>query len=443
MPRETLSEDLGSLRIQREPRSGVPRNTPRWVWYIAGTLALALIAWMAVTALRTPTVEAAKVVSLEVREPASVLVAGGYVVAHYKIQLSSKIMGKVAWIGVEKGDVVEKDQVVVRLEQPEYQAAYDQAKGNLAAAEAQLLRLEHGSLPQEIARARAQADDARANLTNARLQFERAEGLAKGGVISSQELDRARAAFDQAKAQLEAAEKSSELVKIGPRQEEIANARGLVLQARGQLDYAKTQLDATEIRSPVHGTILDRLVEKGEMVTTSFVGDRGAKSSVVNVADLNDLLVELDINQSDFARVQMKQKCTITGDAYPDKHYQGEVFQMAPEANRQKATVQVKVKVLNPDGLLRPEMNAKVSFHTAGGGDVKGTELLVPRAAVFQNEGKSAVMSIENGRVVLKTVTLGDATGDRVRITSGLTGNEQVVISQPGTLISGQRVRVK
>ncbi len=445
MPRESLSEDLGSLRIDaaRRDRGRQQRNIPRWVWFVAAGIAVLLIAWGAVTAIRTTPVEAARVVSMEVNEPSAVLVASGYVVAHHKIQLSSKVMGRVAWIGVEKGDVVQKDQVLVRLEADEYKAAADQAQGNLAAAESRLLQLQTGSRPQEIERARAQADDARANLTNATLYWQRSQGLAKDGVISRQDLDRAQAVFDQAKAQLEAAEKQHELVKIGPRREEIETARGLVQQARGQLDYAKTQLVATEIRAPVRGTILDRLVEKGEMVTTSFVGDRGAKSSVVNIADLNDLLVELDISQNDFARVQMKQKCTITADAYPDKRYPGEVFQIAPEANRQKATVQVKVRVLNPDGLLRPEMNAKVNFHNAAGGVVKSTELLVPRSAVFQTDGKSAVMVVEKNRAIVKAVTLGDAAGDSVRITSGLTGAELVVVSQPGNLVNGQRIRVK
>src|SRR5207244_9151539 len=116
--------------------------------------------------------------------------------------------------------------------------------------------------------------------------------------------------------------KDAELARIGPRREEIDTARGQVEQARGALNYAKTQVDSTEIRSPIRGTVLERLVKRGEMVTTSFVGDRGAKSSVVSLADLNDLHVQLDINQADFARITPKQKATVTADAYPDHKYQ-------------------------------------------------------------------------------------------------------------------------
>ena len=124
---------------------------------------------------------------------------------------------------------------------------------------------------------------------------------------------------------------------------------------RGELlSYAETNLSNTIIRAPVTGTILERAVEKGEFVTTSFVGDRGAKGYVVSLADLNDLEVELDISQNDFARLHMGQKGIITTDAFPDRKYDGFIREMSPEANRQKATVQVKVKVAHPDGYLRP-----------------------------------------------------------------------------------------
>lgn len=116
------------------------------------------------------------------------------------------------------------------------------------------------------------------------------------------------------------------------------------------------------IKAPVTGTILDRNVEKGEFVTTGPVGDKGAKGYVVALADLNDLKVELDINQNDFARLGSRQKATVTTDAFPDRHYDGAIDEVSPEANRQKATVQVKVKILQPDSFLRPEMNASVAF---------------------------------------------------------------------------------
>ena len=129
------------------------------------------------------------------------------------------------------------------------------------------------------------------------------------------------------------------------------------------------------------GTILDRNVEKGEFVTTGFVGDKGAKGYIVTMADLNDLKVELDISQNDFPKLDRDQKGMVTTDAYPDRKYQGMIDEISPEADRSKATVQVKVKVLNPDDRLRPDMNATVNFYNeakaSSGGQLRRKRVVV------------------------------------------------------------------
>ncbi len=441
--RDRLSRELETLRIEedRKPAAGprLPRHAGKAIVAAAAVLLLCG-AWLL---LRPQPVEVARVTALEVKEAVSVLVAGGYVVAHHKIQLGSKVMGRVVWIGVEKGDRVQKGQVLVRLDDREYRAQVEQARGALQAAQARRRQLETGSRPEEIQQARARFEEAQANLRNARTSLERAQGLARDGVVSAQDLDRARDQFDAAGAQAEAAHKNYELVRIGPRREEIDQARAQAEQARGALQFAESQLDATLIRSPINGTILERLVEVGEIVTTMFVGERGAKSSVVSLADLKDLQVELDISQSEFARVSLGQPCRIVPDAFPNRSYRGVVAEIAPEANRQKATVQVKVQVQNPDEYLRPEMNARVSFEDPRAGQVSARELLVPRAAVFQAEGKPAVFVVEKSRAVLKAVTTGPESGGVVRILSGLTGEETVVVGNPAALRNGQRVRPK
>ena len=166
----------------------------------------------------------------------------------------------------------------------------------------------------------------------------------------------------------------------------------------GPLDYAKSQLDATVIRAPVTGTILDRTAEKGELITAQFASAAagGPQGSVVSLADLNDLQVELDIAQADFARLGPNQKAKVTTDAYPDKEYDGVIAEISPEANRQKATVQVKVQVLNPDKYpdvqLRPEMNATVKFwpttHRKNARNTSG--VYVPTTAIRDTRGKSS-----------------------------------------------------
>jgi HlyD family secretion protein len=411
------------------------------VWKIALTVVLLAVALAVLAATRPVAVEAGRVGVTEVKRAPVVLVAGGYIAAHHKIQLGSKVMGRVAWIGVEKGDRVKKDQVLVRLDDTEYRAQVQQWRGNLQAAEARLQQLEAGSRPEEIQAAQARWEEATANLRKARLDLERIQTLARDGIASKEALDNAQSQHDMTVAQLQQALKSYELTKLGPRREEIDNARAVVQQARGSLGYAETQLEATVIRSPINGTVLERLVEAGEMVTTMFVGERGAKSSVVSLADLNDLQVELDISQNEFARVALGQNCSIVPDAFPDRTYRGRVAEIAPEADRQKATVQVKVRIEKPDQFLRPEMNARVSFEDPKGGQVTVRELRVPKSAVLVLDGKTVVYAVENSRAVLKSVILADENSSGLRVESGLAGDETIVLRNPAALKDGQRVK--
>ena len=162
---------------------------------------------------------------------------------------------------------------------------------------------------------------------------------------------------------MNALQKTFELVRIGPRQEQIDAVRGQIVEARGSVDVLRDQLANTIIRAPVTGTILERAVEKGEFVTTSFVGERGAKGYVVSLADLNDLEVELDISQNDFAKLGPQQKGIVTTDAFPDRKYEGFISEISPEANRQKATVQVKVKIREPGRLPAPRDERQRRVH--------------------------------------------------------------------------------
>jgi HlyD family secretion protein len=214
------------------------------------------------------------------------------------------------------------------------------------------------------------------------------------------------------------------------------------VQARGAVDFFQTQLANTLIKAPVTGTILERVVEKGEFVTTSFVGERGAKGYVVSLADLRDLEVELDINQNDFAKLGPKQRGIITTDAYPDRKYEGVIDEISPEANRQKATVQVKVKVGNPDDYLRPEMNASVAFisdETSKSAVPARPVIVVPSSAVRNN----IVFILDDGRAVQRAVKTGPVTAQGIRVESGLNGGEDLIVNPPSDLKDGAKVRRK
>src|SRR5206468_240075 len=186
---------------------------------------------------------------------------------------------------------------LVRLEDDEYRAQLLEAKGQLDNLKARLAELLNGSRPEEIAKAKADMEQARADMSNAEVTLKRTSQLVKEGVMSRQNLDDAQARYDQAAARFNSMARTFDLVKVGPRREQIDAARAQVQQAQGNVDYAQTQLENTVIKAPVTGTILERNVEKGEFVTTGFVGDKGAKGYVVSLANLNDLQVELDINQ--------------------------------------------------------------------------------------------------------------------------------------------------
>lgn len=379
------------------------------------------------------------------RSPGSVILnATGYIIAAHKIQLASKVVGKVAWIGVDKGDRVRKGQVIVRLEDEEYRAQLQQGKGQLAALDARLQELLAGSRPEEIAVAQANVEEAKAELENARINLERTERLVGEGVLSRQVLDDARARYNRQAARVASLDRTYELVRIGPRQEQIDQVRGQILQAKGSVAFYETQLDNTIIRAPVNGTILERVVEIGEFVTTSFVGERGAKGYVVSMADLNDLQVELDINQNDFAKLGPRQRGIVTTDAYPDRRYEGEIREISPEANRQKATVQVKVQILSPDEYLRPEMNASVAFLAEEKPDAALSSAAMPVIFVpLASVKDGAVFVVLDGRAVRRAVRTGSNTPQGLRIEDGLIGGEDLIVNPPAELKDGDRVVVR
>jgi HlyD family secretion protein len=215
---------------------------------------------------------------------------------------------------------------------------------------------------------------------------------------------------------------------------------------KAALDYAQTQLTATEIKAPVAGTVLERIVERGEMVTPSAFGGSGARTSVVDLADLTDLQIELDISQADFSRLKIGQKAEIIPDAFPNLRYAGYIAEIAPEANRAKATVQIKVKVDNPNEQLRPEMNARVNFlsdRPANTGAQVITRVLVPKPAVIKKDGSTFVFVVKGNKVEQRTIRTGDESGDAYLVLDGLSGNETVAIAGLEKLRDGDRVKIQ
>jgi HlyD family secretion protein len=447
----SMDADLKSLKINRDRPARKGSGATKWI--VIGVVLLLVAAAgaflyksanapreVATTQVPPPAAEGAAMSAA-----ASVLDATGYIVAAHKIALAAKVIGKVAWIGVNKGDRVTEGQVIVRLEDEEYKAGLTTALGQLDSLNARLAEAKNGSRPEEIQRAQADLDQAKADRKNAQINLERTRKLVTEGVSAKATLDDAVARMDGFDNRVKSLERTLELAKLGPRKEAIAAIEGNIREAKGRVELAQTQLNNTVIQAPIRGTILQRNVEKGEFVTTGFSGVGGAKGFVVSLADLKDIEVELDINQSDFAKLHFGQKAILFTDAYPDKKYNGAITEISPEANRQKATVQVKVKIQDPDEFLRPEMNATVQFQDdqkrepAAGGAPSGLPVVVVPKAAIRN---GAVWIIEAGKAQKRLVRAKGENSAGVKV-EGLNGGETLILDPPADLKMGAPVRTK
>jgi HlyD family secretion protein len=316
-------DDLEKLRIPREQRSS--RGSHAILIFLAIAFILVAAAWFAWPRLsdskrlvsQTQPQQTDAAAPRPVSSPAQpdqngiLLTTSGYIINRERIELSPRFVGIVRWIGAKKGDPVKKGQVVVLLDDSEQRARVTEAEGRLARAQSAL----------QLARTR----------------FNRLRTLREQRVESEQQLDDAQA--------------------------ELTAAEAGLREAQGLLDFARWQLAWTVIRSPIDGVVLEKLADENELVSPqSFGGDKGPSTALLAVADPQDLQVEIDLNESDLSKVWLDQPCRVTPEAYPDHVYNGYVAEIAPEANRQKGTLQIKVQVKDPDRYLVPELSAKVDF---------------------------------------------------------------------------------
>jgi HlyD family secretion protein len=445
MATDTKHKDLEGLRIDRSAVATESGGSPWARSIILGGIVVIVLLGVAALAYRfmgnTPEVDVVRATAEGADIGGVVLTATGYIIPHHKIEANSKVTGRVAWIGVEKGDKVKEGQVLVRLEDQEFRAQYDQARGAAESARAQLEQLQHGSRPEEIQQAEHNLSEARATAANDKITLDRTKTLVGQGVLSQQALDDANGKYEASQQRVHSLEQSHQLAKIGPRAEEIARAQGAVTQAEGQAAYAKSQLDATVIRAPISGTILDRSVEKGELLTGQFAS---AARPVFSLANLEDIQADLDVAQDDFAKLTPHQKAVVTVDAFPDLKWDGVIAEVSPEANRQKATIEVKVQILNPDSHLRPEMNTTVHFiaEENKSANAQSAGAYVPTAALRDADGKKYVFIAFNDKAMKRDVKiLSQRSGGA--LVSGLNGGETVITTAPESLKDGDKIKIK
>ena len=397
---EDTKDDLAALRIDRDR----PARRRRWPLLLLGPGLLLLAglyvirARAALSAIEVETVRASVLRSAEGAAGAPMLTSSGYVVARRKAVVSAKIQGRLAELKVEEGSRVREGQLIARLESADYEA--------------------------QVSRAAAQVQRARADLAENERQVRLAEGLTREKVMAQDQLEAV--------------------------QSKVRIAEADVAQARADLDFAQATLRNTRILAPFTGTVVKKMAEVGESVAPIPPGVNLSTSSgaIVALADLDTLEVEVDVAESNVARLGPEQPAEVAVEAFPDRRYRAVLRQVIPTADRTKATVQVKVTILDKDQNLKPEMSAKVTFlerpRTAESSAVAEAPVVtVPAAALATRDGRSVVFEVSDGKARQRVVVTGPARQDQIVVRQGLAGTETLVSRPPEALRDGDAVKVK
>jgi RND family efflux transporter MFP subunit len=383
-----MPEDVSKLRIERSslaPQVGRRKRRRGWV-----LLALAVAAAGAWFLLRPQSVDvrSTSVVTTYASQQFVVLNATGYVVAQRKAAVSSKATGRLEWLGVVEGSAVKENQIIARLDSRDVAAARDSAVASVRVAQANLV-------------------SAQAELDNASRELKRSRDLVGKGFISESSLDAVQARQEKAEAG-------------------VASARSALAVANANERAATVNVEYTLIRAPFDGVILSKSANVGDIVTP-FSSAADSKGAVVSMADMSTLEVEADVSESSLSKVKVGQPCEIVLDALPDARFRGAISRMVPTVDRAKATVMTKVRFIDRDPRILPEMSAKVSFLSQEvTRDQQQPLTAVSPDAVVERNGKAVVYAIRDGRAVEVPVMRGVRIGDLVAV-SGVKSGEKVV----------------
>jgi multidrug resistance efflux pump len=295
-----------------------------------------------------------------------VLESKGYIIAAHQILVSPKVSGMVTLLTFEEGKRVKKGDILAEIEDVDYRTDYDHSLGECELARQKLLELEHGNRPEEIAEAKAQLEEAEANLITLEADWKRVQKLRDAKVSTQADFDSTLSKFQAMVRQIDRLRFAYNLMLAGSRKEKIDQAKADLQTAVSNVEKAKWKLDNCKIRSPVTGTILKKNAEEGNLVNAiAFSGS----VSLCELADLSDLEVDLTVQERDVSRVFKGQKCVVRAEAYPDRTYHGFVSRLMPIADRAKGAIPIRVKLSVPrdeEGVyLKPEMGAVVTFYAA------------------------------------------------------------------------------
>ena len=403
-----LKRDLDALRIEREPER---HGLGRWIVWTGLIIVLAAVGfggWRWITRERPIEVQVTTVTTRPAGTQAAVLNASGYVTARRRATVSSKITGKVVEVNVEEGRRVTQGQVLARLDESTPRAA-------LALAQAQA----------EAARRALRENEVR--LAQAQLNQRRTAQLLQERIASQSQLDDATAESDSIEARIAALQ---EQIRVAERQIELQQA----------------ELANYVIRAPFSGVAISKDAQPGEMVSPVTAGGGFTRTGISTIVDMTSLEIEVDVNESYINRVRSGQPVSAVLDAYPDWQIPAHVIAVVPTADRQKATVLVRIGFQQLDPRLLPDMGVKVTFlreADAAAVPMAQAVTLVAQAAVKTDSGSTFVFLVTNNTVERRAVKIGGTDGDRVEVLAGLKGGDRVVIAPPDNLAPGKLIVVK
>lgn len=413
-----LRDDLAALRIERDPVRETNYGWIKWVVVLAllGGAGYAGYRWF--TREQPVEVEVASVSERAAGTQAAVLNASGYVTARRRATISSKVTGKVIEVNVEEGMAVKEGQILARLDDLTARAA-------LALADAQRLQAERNEKENEV------------RLANARVAFDRKSRLRKDGFATQSEVDDAKADVDALVARVD---QFKQLVEVSKR----------------QVDLEQTNLDNAVIRAPFSGIAITKDAQPGEMVSPVSAGGGFTRTGICTIVDMRSLEIDVDVNESYIGRVKPGQNVSAILDAYPDWSIPARVIIAVPTADRQKATVMVRIafktRAGEPAGSLDPrilpDMGVKVTFLRDGKDATQPAVTLrpvtlVPKAAIVTEKNQSFAFVVRGTRVERVAIRVGGSDGDRMEVLAGLTSGDRVVVSPAPALVSGTLVSVK
>jgi len=420
-PPRTVKPDLSSLRISDAKRTK-ERSSRRWIWIVVAILVLGL-AGAAAFAFRNRAVEVDVAPAMKpATGPAGVLNASGYVTPRRRATIAAKITGRVTGVYFDEGTRVSEGQLLATLDDSDARRALDSAKADRESSQAAIADFE-------------------VQLKNAEIELRRTQQLLREGVQTQQALDSATMAADSLRAK-------------------IALAKRQVEAAESRIREQQQNVDNCTIKAPFAGIVVSKDAQVGEMVSPISAGGGFTRTGIATIVDLHSNEVEVDVSEAYIAKVSNDQPVNATLDAYPDWQIPGKVRTVIPTADRQKATVKVRISFTEPDHKILldpakeprilPDMGVKVSFlEIAPKGSAKDKEkksaavAVVPQKAVHQEGGNQFVFVVKGDIVERRAVTTGEARGSDVEILGGITPDVQVVVNAPETLHDGQSIQVK